>query len=434
MSGQIAMSTQEVKRLEVLRQLADGVLSQRAAAQRLGLSERQVRRLQRVYARKGAAGLVSRRRGQPSNRRLPETLRQAVLARVRERYADFGPTLAAEYLRQDGWQVSKETLRGWLIEAGWWQVAKGRQPRLHPGRPRRSRRGELVQIDGSPHDWFEGRGPRCTLIAFIDDATSAVSYARFVPVESSQAYLDGLRAYVTAYGRPAALYSDRHGIFTKHDPEDSAPTQLQRALVSLDIAGIQALTPQAKGRIERLFLTLQDRLVKALRLAGIKDLAAANAFLPEYLVVHNTRFAVAPEVAADAHIPYRGTAMELARACAIHHQRTLSKDLVVTFFRQRYILQTGGQPRYALRGQKVTVVVYPERRIELLHGAEILPFKVFEPAQTVALPVDDKTLNARVDDILKTRRWSAKSRPTAHHPWRQPVVPQPSGTGSIVRP
>ena len=428
----IEMSGKEVKRLEVLCQVADGVVSQGMAAQALGLTVRQVRRLQRRYAEAGAAGLVSRRRGQPSNRRIADEIKAAILARLRECYADFGPTLAAEYLREDGLQVSKETLRGWMIEAGLWQAAKGRRVCLHPPRPRRPRCGELVQIDGSPHDWFEGRGPRCTLIAFIDDATSRVMQARFVPVESTQAYLSILQDYVTSHGRPAALYSDRHGIFTKHDPEDGEPTQFQRALEALEIAGIQALTPQAKGRVERLFQTLQDRLVKALRLAGVCDMAAANAFLEDYLATHNARFAVAPADDTDAHAPYDDNAEQLARICAIHHRRKLSKDLVLSFKRQRYILQTGGQPRYALRGATVTVVVYPDQRIELLHGEEILPFKVFDTASAPMPPVDDKTLNTRVDEVLKTRRWSEKSRPAPNHPWRRHPEPSPSGGGQLA--
>ena len=428
----IEMSGKEVKRLEVLCQVADGVVSQGMAAQALGLTVRQVRRLQRRYAEAGAAGLVSRRRGKPSNRRIADEIKAAILARLRECYADFGPTLAAEYLREDGLQVSKETLRGWMIEAGLWQAAKGRRVCLHPPRPRRPRCGELVQIDGSPHDWFEGRGPRCTLIAFIDDATSRVMQARFVPVESTQAYLSILQDYVASHGRPAALYSDRHGIFTKHDPEDGEPTQFQRALEALEIAGIQALTPQAKGRVERLFQTLQDRLVKALRLAGVCDMAAANAFLEDYLATHNARFAVAPADDTDAHAPYDDNAEQLARICAIHHRRKLSKDLVLSFKRQRYILQTGGQPRYALRGATVTVVVYPDQRIELLHGEEILPFKVFDTASAPMPPVDDKTLNTRVDEVLKTRRWSEKSRPAPNHPWRRHPEPSPSGGGQLA--
>ena len=196
----IEMSGKEIKRLEVLRQIVDGITSQRAAGLMLGLSERQIRRLQRSYERGGASALVSRRRRRPSNRRLDADLKAAVLTRVSERYTDFGPTLAAEYLWGEGHKLSKETLRGWMIEAGLWRAARGRRQSLHPPRPRRSRQGELVQIDGSPHDWFEGRGPRCTLIAFIDDASSRVREARFVPAETSEAYLICLQAYVGRYG------------------------------------------------------------------------------------------------------------------------------------------------------------------------------------------------------------------------------------------
>lgn len=170
---------------------------------------------------------------------------------------------------------------------------------------------------------------------------------------------------------------------------------------------IQALTPQAKGRVERLFQTLQDRLVKAMRLAGVDDLAGANAFLPEYLEGHNQRFAIAPAEEADAHLRYEGSAAGLARTCALHHPRTLSKDLVLSFNKQRYIVQTGGAPRYALRGQPVSVVSYAGGRIEILYGDEVLDFKVFDVPKKDSAPVDSKTVNARVDDILKSR-WSEK--------------------------
>jgi len=232
-----------------------------------------------------------------------------------------------------------------------------------------------------------------------------------------------LFAYVSAYGCPAALYSDRHGIFRKHDPEDDTPTQFQRALGALGIEGIQARTPQAKGRVERVFQTLQDRLVKAVRLSGIDDMAAANAFLPTYLAGHNRRFAVAPADEESANQAYAGNPIELSRICAFHHTRKLTKDLTLSFNKRRYILQTGGAPRYALRGKEVTVVSYADGRIEILNGDELLPFKVFDTPNPVALPVDEKTINARVDDILKAR-WSDKSRPVRKHPWRRfPVVP-----------
>lgn len=186
--------------------------------------------------------------------------------------------------------------------------------------------------------------------------------------------------------------------------------------------------------MERLFATLQDRLVKAMRLAGIADIDAANAWLPKYLAKHNARFAVAPAEPEDAHRPYPGEAGELARLCAIHHTRTLSKDLVVSFQRQRYIVQTHGTPRYGLRGKKIDVVVYADGRVELVAGNEVLPYKVFDPAQAIPSPVDDKTLNARVDAILKARPLKEKWRPGPDHPWRRPLNASPSGAGQLASP
>lgn len=422
--GIIAMSKKELTRLDIVQRVAGKQLRQAEAARLLSLTERQVKRLVRAWREQGAQGLVSKRRGRPSNHSLDAAFKAQTLDALRSRYSGFGPTLAAEYLRAEDVQVSKETLRNWMIEAGLWRAGTHRG-RAHPPRPRRPRLGELVQIDGSPHDWFEGRGPRCTLIAFIDDATSRVMAACFTRAETTQDYLNGIYSYVRAYGCPAALYSDRHGIFTKHDPEDAEPTQFQRATDSLGIATIQALTPQAKGRVERLFQTLQDRLVKAMRLAGVNDIEAANAFLPSYLPMHNERFAVAPADAQDAHVPCPMDDAALARVCAIQHRRKLSKDLVASFNRQRYIVQTEGAPRYALRGQAVTVVEYPDGDIELLHHTEILPFKVFDEAQPVRLAVDDKTLNPKMDEVLAQRRRAPLPKPLPNHPWRKSYKQSP---------
>lgn len=415
------MSVRELDRLEVVQQVADRRVTQADAARRLGLSVRQIKRLVRAWRGEGAAAVVSRRRGRPSNRRIPEAEKNRFVALVREHYADFGPTLAAEYLGADhGFGYSAETLRGWMVEAGLWRPRPGRRTRAHPPRERRPCRGELVQIDGSPHAWIEDRGPRCTLIAFIDDATGDVLAARFAATESTRAYLDLLGDCVREHGRPVALYSDRHSIFTKHDPEDPVPTQFERALGQLDITSIRAHTPQAKGRVERLFQTLQDRLVKALRLAGINTIDAANAFLPGYLARHNERFAVTPAQPEDAHRAWRSGDEQLARITSLHYRRILSKDLVARFGGQRYIVQTRyGSPRYALRNRPVTVCHYTDGSIELLHGEEVLPWRAFDPArhgpeQRVA---DDKTVNDHVEQAIN--RLNHPYRPPAAHPWRR---------------
>lgn len=420
----MTMSRKEWGRVEVITAVMDKRMTQRDAAQRLSLSVRQLKRLVRAFRDSGAPGLVSKRRGKPSGRRIAEQERSRVVALVREQYADFGPTLAAEYLRREhGFTRSVETLRGWMTHAGVWTAASSQRGRAHPPRERRARRGELIQIDGSPHDWLEGRGPRCCLIAFIDDATSGVMSARFAPVESTAAYLSLLQDYVLAYGVPGALYSDRHSIFTKHDPEDPTPTQFERAVTALGCEPIQARSPQAKGRIERLFKTLQDRLSKALRLAGIGDIAAANAFLPSHLDEHNARFAVAPRDTDDAHQPWTQDKETLSRLCAEQHERALSKDLVVRFRGQRYIVLIDPmQPRYALRGKIATVCVHHDDRIELLHGTESLPYRVFDDKIDRPPPADEKSLNQRVDDAL-ARRAATPKKPSKTHPWkRYPVI------------
>ncbi|MCU0814785.1 MAG: ISNCY family transposase, partial [Burkholderiaceae bacterium] len=224
----------------------DEELLQSQAAQQLGLSVRQVKRLCRRVREQGPAGLISRRRGRPSNRRIEDAQRAHFVELVRTHYGDFGPLLAHEYLqREHGFGFSVETLRGWMMAAGLWKAKQRRAKRVHSPRARRPCLGELVQIDGSHHDWFEGRSGKCCLIAFIDDATGRVLRARFFEQETTLGYLSVLLAYVRRHGAPLAMYSDRHGIFTKADPEDVKPTQFERALLQLQIEPICAHSPQA---------------------------------------------------------------------------------------------------------------------------------------------------------------------------------------------
>ena len=349
----VQMSLKEADRYAVIRQVIERTMAQSDAALWLNISIRQVKRLVRAIHEDGAQGAVSKRWGVPSNRRISQAIHDQFVGLIRDNYSDFGPTLACEYLTaQHGYTGSAETLRGWMIEAGLWKAKRSRVRRIHSPRERRSRLGELVQIDGSPHAWFEERAPKSCLIAFIDDATGELMQACFYPVESTNAYLDSLRCYVSAHGRPLALYSDRHSIFTKHDPEDPTPTQFERAVGELNIESILAYSPQAKGRVERAFQTLQDRLVKALRLARISTIEAANAWLPQYLAQHNARFKRVPADAANAHRAYEGDTRELARICAHHYARKLSKTLTCQFMGKLLVVITlPEQPRYALRSQ-----------------------------------------------------------------------------------
>src|SRR5215469_14563318 len=274
------MSDGELSRLEVLRDLDQKRLTTEAAAQLLGLERRQLFRLLKAYRSEGATGLISKRRGHRSNRRKPDALRRSVLAIIREWYWDFGPTLAAEKLREvHGITLGRETLRLWMIEAGLWRDRKQRRGRVHQPRPRRDCVGELVQVDGSEHSWFEDRGPQCTLLVFIDDATGRLMHLQFVESESTFSYFQATRAYLEAWGKPVAFYSDKHGVFRVNQTGavgGDGMTQFGRALHALNIDIICANSSQAKGRVERAHKTLQDRLVKELRLAGVGTLADGN--------------------------------------------------------------------------------------------------------------------------------------------------------------
>ena len=400
----VQMSLKEADRYAVIEQVIERTMGQSDAALWLNISVRQVKRLTRAIRLDGAQGAISKRWGVASNRRTPQLEQDRFVGLVREHYSDFGPTLACEYLvSQHGYTGSAETLRGWMMQAGLWKAKRSRVRRIHSPRERRSRLGELVQIDGSPHAWFEERSGKCCLIAFIDDATGALLQACFYPVESTNAYLHSLQSYVGVHGRPLALYSDRHSIFTKHDPEDPVPTQFERAVGELNIESILAYSPQAKGRVERAFQTLQDRLVKALRLAKISTIEAANAWLPSYLAKHNARFVRLAADRANAHRAFDGDAQTLARICAHHYERVLSKTLTCQFKGQLLVLQTqSDQPRYALRAQRVKVMEHLDGKLELLWGAEALPFKTFERHQHLSASrvADDKLLNARVDSVL----------------------------------
>jgi hypothetical protein len=287
----IAMSRTEIDRMSVLQDLAANRIKVADAAALMGLGRRQVFRLAKAYDQHGPEALVSRRRGRPSNRCYPPALRAEVIGIIRERYFDFGPTLAAEKLAElHGIHLARETLRQWMIMAGLWKDRRARLKPVHQPRYRRDCLGELIQIDGSEHWWFEGRGPQCTLLVYIDDATSRLMHLQFVESESTFDYFAATRAYLERYGKPVAFYSDKHGVF-RVNKKDAASgdgmTQFGRALHALNIDIICANSSQAKGRVERAHGTLQDRLVKEMRLCGIDTIAAGNAFLPAFMEAYN---------------------------------------------------------------------------------------------------------------------------------------------------
>lgn len=270
--GLIAMSERDLQRIEVLSKVLGGRMTIVSAAHVLDLSERQVRRLLERMRTGGAASIRHKAIGRPSNNRIGDVVRDYAVTLVRECYADFGPTLATEKLAErDGLRMSRETVHNWMVDAGLWLPRKQRRT-FHQPRLRREAYGELVQIDGSEHRWFEDRGPPCSLLVFVDDATGKLMQLRFVRSESAFTYFEALELYLKRHGAPIAFYSDKHSVFrvAKKDAKGGqGMTQFGRALCELNIEILCANSSQAKGRVERMNRTLQDRLVKELRLAGI---------------------------------------------------------------------------------------------------------------------------------------------------------------------
>jgi transposase len=393
----LSVSEGELRRLEVLRDVDRGDLPVRAAAQLLGRSERQVWRLLKAFRGDGAAGLISKKRGRPSNRRTPAAVRDAALWIVRQYYADFGPTLAAEKLAAEhGFSLSSETLRKWMIAGGLWRDRKQRRS-IHQPRSRRECVGELVQVDGSEHWWFEDRGPQCTLLVFVDDATSRLMHLQFVESESTFAYFHAARAYLEAWGKPIAFYSDKHGVFRVNHPGalgGDGMTQFGRALHALNIDIICANSSPAKGRVERANKTLQDRLVKELRLAGAATLAEGNALLPAFIADYNARFAKIPANDKDLHRPLR-TSDDLDDTFAWKEERTLSQALTLQYDKVLFILEPSDQAKTAI-GKRVTVVDYPDGRLSIRYRGVELAYRTFDKLRQVsqAAIVENKHLGA----------------------------------------
>jgi transposase len=408
------MSQRELTRLEIVQRVQRKTLKQREAAELLGLSGRQVKRLCKLYQVGGPSGLISQRRGQPSNNRLPEKTTSKARQLLRTLYPDFGPTLAHEKLTIKGIYLSVEAVRQLMIRDGLWRVRRARRPVIHQLRERRARVGELVQVDGSPHDWFEGRAPRCTLLVFVDDATSRLMHLQFVAAETTFSYFAAVRAYLTEFGKPLTFYSDKYSVFRVNNPaplSGSGQTQFGRALAELQIELICAHSPQAKGRVERANQTLQDRLTKELRLLGISSMAAANAYLPEFIQQYNTRFAVTPRSADSAHRPLRpGEALD--RILCLCETRTLSKNLTLSYGNVIYQIQTK-RPAYTMRKAHVLVRETSTGAITIEYKGRPLEHTVYrELERQQARVIPAKLLRSRPASVTKVAAASAT------HPWR----------------
>lgn len=405
----IKMSLPEVKRLKVIQEAIEKRITQKAVASMIGLSERQVRRLISAVREEGERGVVHKLRGRSSNRRTPVEVKAKSLMLYRRRYSGFGPTLASEKLEElDGIKLSDETLRKWLMEAGLWQ-GRRKRTRHRQWRQRKECFGEMVQLDGSHHAWLEGRGPDFVLVAYIDDATNNV-FARFYDYEGTIPAMDSFKRYVKRSGLPLSIYLDRHTTYKSpkklsewEELEGIEPlSQFERALEELGVEVIHAYSPQAKGRVERLFGVLQDRLVKEMRLRGIKTLEEANEFLGVYLPSFNRRFRVSPANDTDVHVrPPKY--LNLDKYLCIRYERTVRNDNTIAYNGKLY------QINDQVRNKRVTVE-------ERLNGSMVITCNgvKLKHREIAERP-------AKEEHTVDLRRFRRPHKPAENHPWRKPL-------------
>ena len=430
------MSTSELRRVGVMGRVAAGTLTLASAAELLGISYRQAKRIYGRYRAEGAPGLQHRSAGRWSNRRTPPTVRERVLALVREKYSGvieerFGPTLAAEHLAaEDGMTVDHETLRRWMLDAGLWSRARKRTPHRRR-RERKAHFGELVQLDGSFHDWFEGRAPQRCLLTLVDDATGR-STGRFSAQETIWAAVTVVRDWIEAYGIPQALYTDWKNVYVRPPTEEERLTQAEpltqfgRMCAQLGIRIIPASSPQAKGRIERNHGTHQDRLVKKLRRKAIADIDAANAFLEtEYWTEHNQRFARPAASADDFHVAIpRGVRLNVV--FRLEEKRTVSNDWVVRYDNRFFQLERQSHRPPA----RATVQVYEaaDGHIEIRYRDRVMRYQELSadrlaatraPAPTASSPAPSAVTTPRVALARPPRR---RGHQSADHPWRTETI------------
>lgn len=409
------MSEKEIKKTEMMSQLAEKQITQRIAAEHLGISVRQVKRLWNKYQKQGTEGLINKSRGKPSHHQLDDEVKKRVVDLILERYRDFGPTLATEKLLEvHGIKISDESVRKIMIAEGLWKNRRKRKIRVFQMRERRACFGELVQIDGSDYHWFEERGPRCTLLVFVDDATGKLVELWFVPHESFFGYCEASRHYFERYGKPGAFYSDKHGIFHMNHPNATSGdgmTDFGRAMNELGIEIICANTPQAKGRVERANKTLQDRLTKELRLHNISTPEEANLWLPEFMEDYNKRFATTPRSDLDFHTPLT-TSDNLDLILCRKETRLLSKNLTFQYHKTIYQIHVD-RPTYAMRNTVVTVLENPDNEVIVLYKNQPINFDVYYQQQKQAEVVPSKSIDQAMLNASKAHT------PSPDHPWRK---------------
>ena len=411
----IIMSKEEIKRLHYVKNAEEGRIKQVEAAKVLEISDRQFRRIVFKYRTYGEEGIVHGLRGKRSNRRKAERLREKILKLYEKKYYGFGPTLLSEKLSElEGIEVSDEWLRGVLlsdktIECDWQR--KGRKHRRW--RERKENCGAMVQRDGSEHDWFEGRGPRCVLMGYIDDATGRV-FGRFYEYEGTFPAMDSFRHYIRKHGIPCSLYLDKHGAYQSKkkltaeeelEGKEKSDTQFERAVKEVGSKLIPAHSPQAKGRVERLFNTFQDRVIKEMRLAGVSNIEEANKFLEGYLPKYNKRFSVIARSSADLHRPVPG-GLNLDRIFCIKTKHPVRNDFTVIHEKKLYQIED------KTRAKKIVVEERINGAVKLYAGDKSLKYKHIEN-----LPVKKKQPAGKPEIKLKSVLKKKKYDPRRDNPF-----------------
>ena len=402
-----SMTMREWNRAEIIGACSRGEITVAIAAQRLQITTRQVLRLRQRFDEGGEGAMAARHRGKPSNNQLEAGLAKKALELMLAEYKGFGPTLACEKLRENHKIIlSKETLRQLMIGAGLWSPKDVRRAALHQPRERRPCRGELVQIDGSRHDWFEGRSAACTLLVYVDDATGELLQLYFADAESTTSYFEATRCYIRQHGKPQAFYADRAAVFRSPLATNETCTQFQRAVDQLGIELICANTPQAKGRVERANRVLQDRLVKELRLEGIDNIETANAWCKAYLPRYNERFARAPLSDLDKHTPLH-IDDDLELILAIRETRKLTKQLTLKHGSRMLLLDDTPEAR-SLAGQPIAIHTYADGRVELRANSRIFGYTSLPtPGPKNRIDTDGKSLHATLDKKQRARTYRA---------------------------
>ena len=386
------MSQKELGRIQVIEKRRRGEISQQEASKELGISPRQMSRLEAAYEENGAEAIAHKGRGRPSNNQVdPKAMSRLELLMEDGRYRDFGPTLLSEELKREGFTLGKEKIRLTLIERGLWVPQVANAPVVHPRRARRSSLGDLSQMDGSPHPWFEERGKPCALLVSIDDASSRLEALRFEPTETLQGYWRLMSEQIEANGVPMAIYTDRHAVFkVSRASALDHETQFRRSMKQLGVEAICALTPQAKGRVERVNRTLQDRLVKYLRLRNISTIEEANSVIPEYMKGHNDRFSICPACQTPSYRPLSDPNI-LVRAFSIQSERSVAKDLSFSFEGSTYVLENIEMAN-RLRGSRVQILQRLDGTVECLWNGIPLKWHLYGESTEVMVPVDHKDL------------------------------------------